>query len=268
MAIHLLGFQDLTRMPNESLRSLSSPIPLSVLAFLASYGLLWALVSVRAEVCALYRESVCLSYTLMMPAVSSAVLAIVVYMVRSQRERMATLSAYDSAIGQPDRWRLLDEISHLLAENLGEDGRTAVVLIRTTLQGQDLGGAFLEAMGESLQQWLVKSIRPHDRAIKLEGGYIMVIAIGITNRQAAKMVVEKIYAVANDFAKVQHSDKSVIVKAGGFVCGGGDSWRSALSGMFGAFRQALDAPGSQLVVNAAKSSSNRKYRQSKFISYG
>jgi hypothetical protein len=255
-------------MPTDNLRSLSSPIPLSALAFLFSYGLFWMFFNARIEVCASYGEKVCFAYSLAGPALFSALLTIAVYALRSQRERMMTLSAYDSAIGQPDRWRLLDEMSHWLSHNLGEDGKTVVVLLRTSLQGQDLGGAFLEVMGENLQQWLIKSMRPDDRAIKLEAGYIMVIAIGITNRQAAKAVVEKIYAVANDFAKIQHADKSVIVKAGGFICGAGDSWRSVLSGVFGAFRQALDEPGSNLVIGPSKNASSRKYRQSKFISYG
>ncbi len=239
-------------MPSLRFYFLPLPILAGVVSFLAAYGLLWMLNNLPPADIQAAGGFWHLLQSQLGPILFGILFAIPVYISQSQREKLMAIATYDSALGHPERYRLIEETDRLLAEVLGREGRTAVVLLHTMVDMNQSSLLPADQVGSAVQRHLTSSMRPSDLVVKLEAGYVMVVAVGINTGQAAQDVMKKVFSLANDYCKAQFPEMILAVKAGGFVCDSNDSSRIALAGVFEVFRKAQEKFGDALVTDSSR----------------
>ena len=232
--------------------SLWLPWILGGLAFLGAYALLWLFINLSTIDCPLPDEAWDLVRAHGGPAVFGVLVALPVYFLQSQRERLTTLVSYDNGMGQQNRYQLLEETERRLSRVLGREGRTAVVILHMMVDTNQTSTLPAEQVTAAVQRALSNSMRPNDMVVKLETSYVLVVASGISTGEYAQNVMRKVHTIATDFCRKQFPEVVLAVKAGGFACDRSDTPRIALNGVFDVFRQAQEKYGDALVTDSSR----------------
>ncbi|BBL74324.1 hypothetical protein [Methylomagnum ishizawai] len=232
--------------------SWSLPLLAGGLAFLVAYGLLWSFIFFTTQDCPLPERLWELLRTYGTPAGFGMMVALPVYFLQAQREKLLTLVSYDNGLGQQNRYQLIGETERWLAKALGREGRTAVVMLQIMVDHNQTTLLPAEQATAAVQRVLTNSMRPTDLVVKLETGYVLVVAPGIITGESAQNVMKKVHSIAAEYCKTQFAEVVLAVKAGGFVCDKGDTARIAINGVFDVFRQAQEKVGDALVTDSSR----------------
>jgi sensor domain CHASE-containing protein len=189
--------------------------------------------------------------SLKVSALFGILLSILAYILLRQREKLLTLSIYDRALGQPERYQLIRNTDRWLAENIRGKGKTAVMLLRVVTDSQQSASP-IEQPGPEIQKLLVRSLRMSDLIVTLDTEYVLVVTTELPNEQFAGELAEKLFFTVCEYCTAQYPNKILAVKAGVFFCAKSDSSQTALEGVFGALRQAQEQLGDILVMNSSR----------------